>query len=364
MQVLKARATVIKSDPDERYVFGPLYQPYKLDAHLEWTDPDELRKSLHGFMRGPREVRLQHSSHVIGEAVEGFSSPWALPVELSLPTGESSTITLPAGTTYMGAIIKPQFWPLYKRGLLRGWSMGGLAGRIEVDLEPGLELAKSFQQIPNYPNDLQVVSDLSGQYQIYSPSIGHTFSASADFAALTKQLSDMGGYSNTQNYGQPTPPEVDSIVRDVAHRRGMGLTKSGMGYTLVSPSSRYSSDVEATATHMSTNGYTPVHATNNWTNGSYGVTARYQDGYGHGVTITHHTPESHHYASGKTNITVPENARKIRLGTLTSPQPGAGIAPMMQIGGSGGTAVTGNVGEGIYGGENSLLAGAPPAGST
>lgn len=105
--MLKARATVIKSDPSERYVFAPLYAPLRYDAHREWSTGDELRKSLHSFMRGDREIRLQHSPHVIGDAVEGFSSPWALPVTLSMPNGESNTVTLPIGTTYLGAIIKP-----------------------------------------------------------------------------------------------------------------------------------------------------------------------------------------------------------------------------------------------------------------
>jgi hypothetical protein len=110
---------------------------------------------------------------------------------------------------------------------------------------------------------------------------------------------------------------------------------------------------------MQSNGYTPTQSTNNWTNGSYGISTRYQNSTGHGLSITHHTPESHHYTEGKKSITVPDNARKIRIGNSVV-NPGAGMAPMMAIGDSAGAPVSGNVGEGIYGGQNSLIAGAPP----
>lgn len=354
---MHARATVIKSDPDERYVFAPMYPAYQYDAHNEWSDSDELRKSLHSYMRGSREIRLQHSPHVIGEAVEGFSSPWELPVTLSMPNGESNTVTLPAGTTYLGAIIKPQFWPLYKRGLLRGWSVGGLAHRIEIDIEGQEEFAKSITIAP----DIQIVADvLEKSFTVYSPSTARTYGRYDDFDTANTHLSTLQKHLiDVENPPIKTNPNPDNLVRSIASNRGMGVAKTNEGFTLVSPTTRYSADVSATAAEMQASGYAPIRTANNWTNGGYGITTHYQDAKGTGILVTHHTPESHHYSEGKKTIVVPNNARKLRIGSATSESlsAGAGMTPIMSIGSSSNIP---SGGEGIYSGQNSLLAGAPP----
>jgi hypothetical protein len=129
--------------------------------------------------------------------------------------------------------------------------MGGLAHRIEVEIEPQEEFSKAVTEDSNIPDDVQIVEDFAKSYQLYSPSTGRVFGAPTDLdtattrlESLTKHLID-GSNAHIPDHttGQPASSDANSVIQDVANKRGMGVSKSGNGYTLVSPSTRYSSDV-------------------------------------------------------------------------------------------------------------------------
>jgi hypothetical protein len=49
--------------------------------------------------------------------------------------GSQSTVDFPANTVFMGVIWEPWAWELIKTGKLRGYSIGGKAERVLVDLD-------------------------------------------------------------------------------------------------------------------------------------------------------------------------------------------------------------------------------------
>jgi hypothetical protein len=54
-----------KADNEHRFTLGPWYIPDRYDAHGEWTDADELQKSLWEYVKsGDRGIRLQHNKEV------------------------------------------------------------------------------------------------------------------------------------------------------------------------------------------------------------------------------------------------------------------------------------------------------------
>jgi hypothetical protein len=127
---------VLKED-EKRFTLAPLYIPNSLDAHNEWTDPDELQKAVWDYVKsGDRRIRLQHNKEVIaGEWLEVMTFPYPLSIPLVKANGESNTLTFPANTVFMGVQWSDWAWKLVKEGKLRGYSIGGKAQRILADIE-------------------------------------------------------------------------------------------------------------------------------------------------------------------------------------------------------------------------------------
>jgi len=124
---------IIKSE--QRYTMGPVYVPELEDAHGETIEADELQKAIWDWVRkGDRTIYLQHSEKPAGEMVEILT--WPMPIETSLivPTEGVTKYSFPANTPFMGVIWEDWAWELVKSGQLRGYSIGGKAQRVEVEL--------------------------------------------------------------------------------------------------------------------------------------------------------------------------------------------------------------------------------------
>lgn len=128
-------ALVTKAAEERRYTLGPMYVPNRIDAHGEWTDPEELQNAVWGYVRkGDRRIRLQHNRDVVaGEFVEVLTWPYEVTVPMMKETGMTQT-TFPKDTVFLGVVWEPWAWELVKAGKLRGYSVGGRAQRLEVDL--------------------------------------------------------------------------------------------------------------------------------------------------------------------------------------------------------------------------------------
>ena len=127
--------TVYKAD-EKRFTLGPWYIPDRADAHGEWTDPEELQKALWNYVKsGDRRIRLQHNKNVVaGEWVETMTWPYPVTVPITKADGSMGEHTYPTGTVFMGVQWEPWAWEMVKAGKLTGYSSGGKAERLLVDL--------------------------------------------------------------------------------------------------------------------------------------------------------------------------------------------------------------------------------------
>ena len=127
---------VSKADDERRFTLGPMYVPNQLDAHNEWTDPNELQVALWDYVRsGDRRIRLQHNRDVVaGEWVEAMTWPFEIEVPMMRANGTSGMTKFPENTVFLGVVWEPWAWELVRTGQLRGYSIGGKAERVLVDL--------------------------------------------------------------------------------------------------------------------------------------------------------------------------------------------------------------------------------------
>jgi hypothetical protein len=130
--------TVFKAD-EKRFTLGPWYIPDTADAHNEWTDTEELQNALWNYVKkGDRRIRLQHNKDVVaGEWLETMTWPYPVTVPVTKVDGTTEAVTYPTGTVFMGVQWEPWAWELVKKGKLTGYSIGGKAERMLVDLPEG-----------------------------------------------------------------------------------------------------------------------------------------------------------------------------------------------------------------------------------
>ena len=131
------KATLVSKSVDERrFTLGPMYVPNRIDAHAEWTDPDELQKAVWEYVRkGDRRIRLQHNRDVVaGEFVEIMAWPYEVEVPMMMKDASTIPMKFPANTVFLGVQWEPWAWELVKANKLRGYSIGGKAERLLADL--------------------------------------------------------------------------------------------------------------------------------------------------------------------------------------------------------------------------------------
>jgi hypothetical protein len=129
---------ITKSRDEDRYTMGPFYAPNRKDAHGEMIDPDILQKAVWGYVRTSsaegRRINDQHDDSgdaTTGEWVEVMAWPKEETWDLIQADGTTKSVTLPAGTIYMGIVWDEPEWKLIKQGKKTGLSMGGRTMRVE-----------------------------------------------------------------------------------------------------------------------------------------------------------------------------------------------------------------------------------------
>lgn len=127
---------IAKADGEKRFTLAPVYVPGKYDAHGDWATPDDLQEALWKFSKGERLIALQHRPEegAQGEAVELMVIPWEHTVPMIQPDGDMKDVTFPAGTPWMGVVWNDDVWPLVKAGKIRGYSIGGRASMLSVNI--------------------------------------------------------------------------------------------------------------------------------------------------------------------------------------------------------------------------------------
>lgn len=146
----------LDTEKPERYTLGPMYVPDQLDAHGDWTDSKELQKAVWDYHdAGDFRIRLQHHTDIVaGRCVELLSWPYEVTVPLTKADGTTVNYTYPPGTPFMGTIWEEWAWELIEKGELNGYSIGGKADMIEVDLgSDPLAKAKGCIEWDGYRNE-------------------------------------------------------------------------------------------------------------------------------------------------------------------------------------------------------------------
>jgi hypothetical protein len=128
---------VTKADDAKRYTLGAMYIPDRVDAHGEWTDADELQRAVWDYVKtNDRRIRLQHDRDVVaGEWVEVMAFPYELTVPIKTMSGIDANHTYPANTVFLGVIWEPWAWKKVQEGEILGYSIGGKAERLYVDMD-------------------------------------------------------------------------------------------------------------------------------------------------------------------------------------------------------------------------------------
>ena len=128
---------VSKAVDEKRFTLGPMYIPNTMDAHNEWTDETELQQAVWKYVQsGDRRIRLQHNRDVVaGEWVEIMTLPYQTQVPMLKADGTTQPVNFPQNTVFLGVIWDDWAWDKIKKGEIRGYSIGGRAERMYVDLD-------------------------------------------------------------------------------------------------------------------------------------------------------------------------------------------------------------------------------------
>ena len=128
---------VSKAVDEKRFTLGPMYIPNQMDAHNEWTDEAELQQAVWKYVQsGDRRIRLQHNRDVVaGEWVEIMTLPYQTQVPMLKADGTTQPVNFPQNTVFLGVIWDDWAWDKIKKGEIRGYSIGGRAERMYVDLD-------------------------------------------------------------------------------------------------------------------------------------------------------------------------------------------------------------------------------------
>ena len=124
---------VIKEE--DRFTLAPVYVPGLEDSDGETITAKDLQKSLWDWVqKGDRTIYLQHTDKPAGEMVELLTWPFEIETSLDVPNQGVTKYRFPKDTPFMGVIWDSWAWDLVKDGELRGYSIGGRARRLEVEL--------------------------------------------------------------------------------------------------------------------------------------------------------------------------------------------------------------------------------------
>lgn len=120
---------IVKTDAENHYVTGIVYEPMEEDSHGNFMTADEITKAAYWFAKNGDKVDLQHSFEPLDGAT--VVENWIAKADFEID-GEA----ISKGTWLMTVEVADEsVWEGIEKGEITGFSMGGLGNYSEEDVE-------------------------------------------------------------------------------------------------------------------------------------------------------------------------------------------------------------------------------------
>lgn len=120
---------IVKTDTDNHYVTGIVYEPMEEDSHGNFMTEEEITKAAYWFAKNGDKVDLQHSFEPLDGAT--VVENWIAKADFEID-GEA----ISKGTWLMTVEVADEsVWDGIEKGEITGFSMGGLGNYSEEDVE-------------------------------------------------------------------------------------------------------------------------------------------------------------------------------------------------------------------------------------
>ena len=120
---------IVKTDAENHYVTGIVYEPMEEDSHGNFMTEEEITKAAYWFAKNGDKVDLQHSFEPLDGAT--VVENWIAKADFEID-GEA----ISKGTWLMTVEVADEsVWAGIEKGEITGFSMGGLGNYSEEDVE-------------------------------------------------------------------------------------------------------------------------------------------------------------------------------------------------------------------------------------
>jgi len=120
---------IIKTDMENHYVTGIVYEPMEEDSHGNYMTAEEITKAAYWFAKNGDKVDLQHSFEPLESAL--VVENWVAKADFKI--GDE---VVKKGTWLMTVEVSDEkVWDDIEKGEITGFSMGGLGNYSEEDVE-------------------------------------------------------------------------------------------------------------------------------------------------------------------------------------------------------------------------------------
>lgn len=134
--VFTSYGRIVKTDTENHYVTGIVYEPMEEDSHGNYMTAEEITKAAYWFAKNGDKVDLQHSFEPLENAA--VVENWIAKADFKI--GDE---VIKEGTWLMTVeVTDPDIWEDIEKGEITGFSMGGLGSYSEEDIELNKEVKK------------------------------------------------------------------------------------------------------------------------------------------------------------------------------------------------------------------------------
>lgn len=122
---IKKGVEFCKLDDDRRLVYGFVLVPDVMDLQGDICSKEDIEAAAHDYLVNARLIKAQHRSATDADVVESYIAPIDMNIDGTLvPKGSWMMVT---------KINSTAMWQAVKKGDIRGYSIGGIGTREEME---------------------------------------------------------------------------------------------------------------------------------------------------------------------------------------------------------------------------------------